>query len=508
MSRVDYSIKNVKYSVFFQIISILFSLFARMIFIEQLGVEFLGLNGLFSNVLSLLSFADLGVGTAITYSLYKPIAENNNEKISILLNFYKKTYINIGIFSIFLGIIIFPILPYFIDDYNSYSQIGIYYFLVVLNTAISYFFSYRRTIIIAYQKKYIETIIHNVMFLIMTLIQILLLLIYRNYLFYLLSVTFSTLIENIWISKKSKELFPYFRNVSDKNLDDSTRGVIVKNTVAMMGHKIGAIVVNGTDNLLISRFVGIISVGIYSNYFLITRALNTLYRSIFMSLTASIGNLAVIGTDSAKQRVFYTLNFIGFWVFGFSFIALYFLMNPFISLWIGDEFVFNSWIVFLIAFNFYISGMRNSVLTFRDAYGLYWNDRYKPFIEAIINIIASIILANYIGIAGIFLGTTISTLTICFWVEPKILFKYGLMDKVSKYFIKYIYYSLVMFFTTIVIEILFHIIKLNDGFISFLIRTIIVIILSNTIFLILFIKKVEFKDAFSILLRFARKIIK
>lgn len=444
MSRSSKSIKNFKIALLGQGSGLVISFIARIIFIRILGSEYLGLNGLFTNILTVLSLAELGVGEAITYSLYKPLAENDNYKCKMLMQLYKKMYIIIGIIILIVGIFVTPFLPYIINDIPSIKGINYIYILFVINTSVSYFFSYKRNLIIADQNRYVATIYRYFFYFLLNIFQIVFLIITRNYIIFLILQIFFTLIENFFISLKANKMYPYLKDNSKIQLDKDSKKEIIKNTKAMMMHKIGGTIVSSTDNILLSKFVGLIEVGLYSNYFLITNALNIIYGQFYSSILASVGNLVVEQKTEHQYKVFQNIDFMGFLVYSFSSVCLLCLFNPFITLWIGKQYTFNISIVLVIVINFYITGMRKSVLTFREASGLFYKDRWKAIIEAIVNLIASIILANKYGTIGVFLGTLISSVSVCVWVEPYVLFKYGFNKKLSVYFKCYFKY---LFFT-------------------------------------------------------------
>ena len=498
MSRTINSIRNIKYAVIGQVFALFISFFARMFFVKILGSEYLGLNGLFTNIISVLSVVELGIGPAIIFSLYKPLAENDIPKIKALMNLYQRAYITIGIIIFILGSLLTPLLPFIIKDIPDIPHIQLIYLMFVTNAAISYFFSYKRSLIIADQKRYIATAYRYGFFAILNIVQIIVLIITKNFIFYLGVQIFFTLLENILVSKRADRLYPYLRTPNKEKLDDDTKKIISRNVKAMLSHKIGGIIVNGTGNLLISKFVGVIAVGLYSNYYLIISALNLVFNLLFQSITASVGNLGVTQTRQRTYFIFNSLNLAGFWGIGFTAICLFNLFNPFINLWLGEEYLFQLEIVFLIVLNFYLNGMRRNVLTFKEALGLYWYDRYKPFFEVVINFIVSIVLVQEIGIIGIFIGSAISTLTTCFWVEPYILFKYGFKISSLSYFKRYTYYTFILLISGLTTWFICY--NINGGsLIAFLIKLLICIIVPNVFFSIAFWKTPEFKYLINIL---------
>jgi O-antigen/teichoic acid export membrane protein len=500
MSRTSKSIRNIKYALVGQASGLLISFISRMVFVKFLGAEYLGLNGLFANILSVLSLLELGFGSALVYSMYKPLANKDTEKVKALMELYKKGYTLIGISIGILGLLLTPFLSFFISEIPEMPYIEVIYLMFVLNSSITYFFSYKRSLIIADQKRYIATLYRYVFYFILNVLQIIALILTGNYFIYLGLLIINTLLENILISRKANNLYPFLREKKTNKLPVDEMKMIFRNVRAMMYHKVGSTIVMGTDNILISKFFGLVSVGLYSNYLLIINSLNTVFGLLFQSVTASIGNLGATEKSEKKRFIFNVIDIVGFWIFGFSSISLYILFNPFISLWIGSEFLFPIEIVFIIVINFYITGLRRSVLTFRDALGLFWNDRYKPIIEIVVNFVLSIVLAKLFGLIGIFLGTFISTLTVCFWVEPFVLYKYGFKSSVKSYFIRYIKHTILLFiigYVTWLISLLITDLSIT----GFLCKLVICVTVPNLLFIFVFWRTKEFQYLLSILKR-------
>lgn len=451
MSRTENSIRNVKTALFFQAVSILTSFFTRKIFVQVLTQEYLGLNGTFTNILSMLSLAELGIGSAITYSLYKPLAEHDEKQIAATMALFRQTYHVIALVVTLLGAALAPFLPILIHDLPDIPRIRLIYLLFVLNTALSYFGVYKQSLIIADQRRYIVSVCSFTLNILLHIIQALTLWITRNYFVYLGLQIGKTLLENLILFYIANRLYPYVNGAKARSLNPETKSTIIKNTKAMITHKIGAVVIFGTDNLLIAYFVGAAAVGLYSNYTMITNGLNGIYSQLFSSLTASVGNLGAVSDSKKALPVFRRINFAGSWLYGFSAVCLVVLFNPFIALWVGREYLFNQGIVILIALNFYVTGMRQAALTFRDAYSLYWYDRHKPVVESIVNLAVSVVLAVPLGVAGIFIGTFVSTMATCFWIEPLVLFRYGLKSSLWPYFKDYAVNSLITLLTAVVV---------------------------------------------------------
>ena len=259
MSRTKNSVRNLSYALVGQGIGFIVSFIARIFFIRTLGREYLGLNGLFTNILTILSLAELGVGEAITYSLYKPLAENDIRKCTMLMQVYKKVYNVIGIAILLVGVALTPFLPLIIKDMPNIPYINLIYILFVVNTSVSYFFSYKRNLIIADQKRYIATFYRYLAHIVFTFLEIVYLVFFKNFIGYLIIMIAATLADNLMVSRKAMKMYPYLNSKEKIPLDKESKNNIIKNTKAMMMHKVGGVVVNSTDNILLSKFVLIIS---------------------------------------------------------------------------------------------------------------------------------------------------------------------------------------------------------------------------------------------------------
>lgn len=506
MTRTINSIRNVKFALVGQILGVAISFFARMVFVRYLSMEYLGLNGLFTNIISILSLAELGIGSAIVYSLYEPLANEDQLKIKALMRIFKKAYITIGLWMCMAGLAGTPFLGLIIKDMPDIASIEIIYLIFVANSAVTYFFTYKRLLIIADQKKYIDSIYHYSAYIILNIGQIVILILTQNYLLYLGFNFFIISVENYLISRKADKLFPYLKFYDGEKLEPEEKRTIKRNIQAMFMHRVGSMVVLSTDNLIISMFVSLTAVGLYSNYLLIINALTMAYAMLFQSVAAGVGNLGATENKVYIRKIFKAIDFIGFWLYAFSTIALFNLLNPFISLWLGEQYLFNMPVIFLIVLNFYIHGQRYSVLTFRDALGLFWYDRYKPLFESGINLILSIYFAVYFGVAGVLLGTIISSLTTVFWVEPYVLYKYGLESSLKPYFITYFkrfFLTLAMGGLTWYLCTFFPAISI----IGFIVKMIICALIPNLILIMIFHKTEEFQYFIDLLRRLTSRRI-
>lgn len=438
MTRTEHSMRNLRYALIFQTLAMVTAFFTRRVFVSVLNQEYLGLDGTFSNLLVVLSLAELGVGEAITFSLYKPLAEGDTEKVRTLMELYRRVYRVIGIGIVVLAAVLAPFLPVIIKDFPDNPEVYLLYSLFVANSALTYFFVYKQSLILADQRRYLITVWRYGLWTALYLVQAGFLWLTRNYILYLLLQLAETLLENWVLARKADQLYPFLKAKEPPSpLDRRSSREIVRNTKAMFLHKIGGAVVFNTDNLLLSYFVGVVSVGLYSNYLLVIKGLRNCYRMVFGAFTGSVGNLGATQEKGHIRRVYRRLNFFGSWMMGFCSICLMVLFNPFLELWVGEAYLFSAEIVFWIVVNFYVTGMREVNQIFLNGLGLFWHMRYKSVAESIINLVVSIALAGPLGITGIFIGTFASTMLSCFWVEPYILFRYAFSRSLCWYFLQY-----------------------------------------------------------------------
>lgn len=491
--RSKNSIINIVVNVGSQLLNLVVGMVCRVVFIWTLGNAYLGVSGLFSNILTLLSLAEMGFGSAIIFSMYKPLAEQDHRKIGALMGLYKKVYRNIGFGVAAAGLALAPFYRIFMKNPPDIPNLTVIYLLYIANTAITYFVSYKQNIIIADQKNYICTLYQYAFCITQNIVQIVILLRTHNFILYLCAQIVFSFLTNYFLGRKAEKMYPYIKIYQNEELSRGDRTAISKNIRALFLHRFGSAVVNGTDILVMSSFVGVASAGIYNNYFLITNTLRNLTSQIFGGITASVGNLGAVTDRKKSYHVYLAANFAGFWIFSFCFVCLFCLFNPFIVLWLRrDDLLFATPVVLLIALNFYTTGMRQATLTFKDAFGLFWYDRYKAVVEAAVNLVLSVFLTQRFGVVGVFLGTLISTLAVDLWVEPYVLFRHGFHRPVRAYFVRYMFYgaltaavgSLTWFACAAVP---------GAGFWNFVAKCLICLILPNAVYLVLFWNTKEFQ---------------
>lgn len=441
-SRTKKSIKNLIFSFGTQIGVLLINFLSRTIFIKVLGVEVLGINGLFTNILTLLSLAELGFGNAIIYSMYKPVKENDTEKISALMKFYKKIYNVVIIIISVVGIALIPFLNLIVNVDKPIEHMVLYYILFLLNTVMSYVFAYKSSIINVQQKIYIAKLISFCVMFLQFVMQTIVLFITHNYIIYLIIQIICTLLNNIICSIVANRMYPYINR--DNPLTSKEKKEIFTNVGSIFLYKLSGTILNNTDNIFISILISTSMVGYYSNYYMIISALTNIVFIAFNSISASVGNLMAEDDKVKQNKIFLQTNLICFIITGFCTLELFGLMNNFITLWIGQEFILERRVELIIIINFYIYVMQNPVWLFRDATGLFNDAKNASIILAIMNIILSLIFGKIFGLFGILLATAISRFLITSWQQPYMLYKKIFRLSFSKFFKNQIYYILVL----------------------------------------------------------------
>lgn len=492
-SRTVNSIRNTMFGAISQVINTILSFIARTIFIKTLGAEYLGVNGLFTNILTILSFAELGIGNAIIFSMYKPVAEENTEKVKSLMSLYKKSYNIIGIIVAIAGLCIIPFMKFIITDVpNIKENIIFIYCLFLANTSLSYFFTYKKSIIMAHQNDYIINIYNIGFYITKTILQSIFLYVTHNFIIYLLIQIACTLLENILISTKANKEYKYLKDKNVEKISKEEKNNIFKNVKALVLYKFGSVILNGTDNILISSMVGVVSVGLVSNYTLVITAVTSVIAQMLNGFTSSIGNLNAIGTTEAKEKTFKELFLIGVWVFGFCGLGLLLFLNYFIELWIGTGYLLSYGVVIALVSHFYINGIQNAAYVYRTTMGLFRRGKYTPIVAAIINIILSIILCKFMGLAGIFFATSISRLVTTTWYDPYMIYKLEFKKSPREYYLKYIKYFIIIIINYIICKIILDF-MVGFGIGNFILKLLIFTIISNIIFIMFFYKTEEYK---------------
>lgn len=493
--RKKSSFKNMITAVSSNVLTIIVGLVAQAVFIKILGSEYLGLNGLFSNVISMLGIVELGMGSAIIYNMYKPIAEENHEKIKSLMQFYKKSYRIITLIISIIGIMIIPFIKYIVDIESVTVGINVYlvYILFLLETICSYILSYKRSMLYADQKEYITNIIHMGYTILVNTMQLTFLYFTHDYYLYLIIKVMMRLVENIVISSYVNRRYSYLLDNNVTKLDSKTEKDIFQKIKALFFHKIGTFIVSGTDNIIISKYLGLVTVGLYSNYYMIINAVQTVINHIIQATRASVGNLLVTESKTKQFDIFNKIRFVNFWISCFSSICIFVIMDSFITIWIGYKFVLPTKVLLVLVINFFIVSSRSTYGAFKEAAGIFYEDRFVPIIESLLNIVLSIIFVKKFGLMGVFMGTIASGLVLWCYSYPKYVYNKLFVRKISDYIKETIYYFIIFILIAGFTYSLAILISFDNVYLQFISNVLIALIVPNVIMLLLFSKDENFK---------------
>lgn len=478
-SRLYNSTRNIIFGLGNQVLITLLNFVSRLLFIRILGEEYLGINGLFTNILTVLSLADLGIGNAITYSMYKPLAEGNKKKISALMNFYRKVYNVIAIAVAIIGLCMLPFLDKLVNTSEPIPYLHIYFLLFLSDSVVSYLLANRSAILTADQKLYITKIYNLIFNIIKVIVQIVVLVLTHNFILYLIVQVLSTFGINLCGAIVTKKLYPFLdkkeklRKIEKKSIFNNIKSVFL--------YRIGGVILNNTDNILISVIVNTATVGYYSNYTMITNSINTFTQTIFSAINSSVGNLNTEKDKNKQLKIFYVINFICNWLFGFCTVCLIVLLKDFITLAFGANYALDYLTTIIIGVNFWMPGILNVVAVYRDTTGLFRETKYIIIIASIINIILSIILGKVWGLFGILVATAISRILTNFWYEPYILFNKYFKTNVFNYIKRQLKYVLILILSYVAIEIL-CINMIDIGLFEFIIKMILCAIIPNIMY--------------------------
>lgn len=506
--RTKNSIRNSIFSILEKFVSMFVGFIARALFIRILGAEFLGLNSLYIDILTMLNFFELGIGIAINYKLYEPIANNKKEEIKSIINFYKKAYTLIAAIITICGLLLLPFLPIIIGKININVNIYIAYILFLSGTVISYFLAYKRGIIYADQKQYIISIVNIIYTIVLNIIQLFILYCTKNYYLYLTIVIICQLIENVALAMISHKMYPFLKDKNIQPLDKDSEKDIITRVKALALHQIGGVVLNGTDSLLISYFFGVVTVGIYSSYYMVINSIKQLFKTVISSVTASVGNLLVIEKSDKRFEVFKNLRFLNFWFGCIVSVSVLVIMQPFVKVWLGEKYLLNFTVLTVLVFNLFQNIMRCSFTAFKEAAAIFVEDKFVPIIEATTNLVFSIILLKIFGLVGIFLGTMISSISYWCYSYPKFVYKKLFNRKYIDYAKETIAYILLFVIIAIITCLISFYFVFENSIVQIVINIIICLITPNLIMYIIFRKDDKFIYLKQLVLNYRKKSFK
>lgn len=508
MSRTENAVKNLSWGWISKILGLVLSFVSRTIFIQFLGKTYLGVNGLYSEILSMLSFAELGFGTALNFAMYKPVAENDQEKVSKLLTFYRKIYSIIALMIATLGIILIPFLQYIVKGADQLTLFDLRLFFVIYlgNTIVTYFVSFKYSYVNALQKNYIVTNFDAIVNFVVVTIQTVVIICTRNFLAYLIThfllISLSKLLISIYLNKR----YPILKQKPTTELTKEEKKPIYRDVKGLIIHQFSSVAVHSTDNIIISSLtgLGVVAVGLISNYNLIINAVLGFVTIIFSSVTSGFGNVVASSSVENYHKAFKDMNFINFWIYGFCSIAFFVLVPPFITLWIGEEFLIDKMCFLLIVINCYLLGQSTVYNNARIAIGNFDKDKWISLTQAIINLVVSVICAKLFGLIGVYIGTILSRLWIVF-LRPMKTYKLMFGTSSMEYYKKMMIYAFVVAMSGYSTYLITNLILKNVNILTFVVATIIVAVIPNVIFFAVFSRTMEFKNLKSRILSLMRR---
>ena len=494
MGRVKAATRNIIFGYIGNLTTQLLGFVLRTVFIAHLGRTLNGINALYTGILSVLSMAELGVGTALNYSLYKPVAEKNIEKIKSYMLLYKKAYRVIGMVIAIIGLAIAPFLPYLVKQPEGVSvrDLTLYYFIFLFNTVSSYFVAYKYSLVNAEQKNYIQTNIITITKMITVSLQIVVILTTGSFYVYLLTAATVELLQKIFVSIYLNRMYPYLKEKDIVPLTKIETGEVVTKTKALVLHKVGDVARLQTDAMIISAFINVTLSGIVDNYNLVISSVSNFVNIIFNSVLSSFGNLIATEKKQKQYEIFKVYRFFACWIYGFSAIGFLLLLTPLITIWLGLENVLPTAAVTCLLIDYYFKGERIVLSNFKTAAGVFEQDKYLALIQGVVNLVISIILVQKIGLAGVYIGTIISG-----WIanvtKPIIIYRVCFEKKANSYFMDSLRFLVVLGGTLVILYGIQKLVMPRPEILSFVVMFVIICVVYNVIFLLFFGRTKEFQ---------------
>ncbi|MBQ2986133.1 MAG: hypothetical protein IJE23_01480 [Tyzzerella sp.] len=422
-SRSEKAVKNVTMGLLSKAVVLVLGFIDRKFFITILGEELLGINGLFSNILLMLSLAEMGLTNVMVLSYYEPLEKHDYEKLSSLTAFYKKIYNTIAVVIALIGVILIPFLKYIVKLENPIENMVLIYLIFLANTVFSYLFIYKSTILTADQNGHIVTKTQMKFDLLRQVVQIIVLLVFNNIISYLVVKIMFVLFNNLYLMRCVDKTYPFLDLKHAEKLSKSERKNIASTIKSGFIYKISSVLLNGTDNIIISALIGTVWVGMIANYDTVITSITAFIVIIFTSLTSSLGNLNVSAEPKKKMEIFDVVLFAGFWIALIVVPCCCIMMDDLVALWLGEKYVLDDGILYAKLGMMYLSCTLNPIFSFREATGLFRKTKYMIFAGAIVNIILSLVLGKIMGVSGVLFASIMAMLVTYIWYEPVVLYR-------------------------------------------------------------------------------------
>ncbi len=452
--RSAQQMKTFMAAIFQYALSCFFSFYTRNLFIHSLGVAYLGVTGLMTNMLGMLALAELGVGSSIVFSLYKPLAENNQQKVHQLIHLFRRLYAYIGAFILAAGLLLMPFLEWLAPELKDIPHYGVIYLMYLASSVVPYYFAYNSTLYSASQQEYKLQGIRTAFYILTMLATILVLKLWPDYILLTACTMLLGVVSQIVIYLMAHRRWPWLGNKPQGTLTREELGVIKKNVRAMVLHKIGDYSVNGTANIIIANAVSLAAVGLMANYVLLTSILRSIIQSFFHAMIAGTGELVAVADEKKVHAVFEEMNFLAFWFFGLAMAGFYFCADAVIVVWLGEGFSLTTWAVLFLALDIFVAGMRVPPHIIKSGAGMFANDQYAPLFQAALNLGIGIFLAQYYGVAGVTFAMMFCGLCVPSWFRPYVIYRDYFHMPFRSYCMAYASYAAVL---AVVFAVLFGI---------------------------------------------------
>lgn len=444
LMRTANQIKNFTAGIVRYLLTSVVAFYTRRLFIDALGVEYLGVAGLMGNVLGMLAIAELGIGSSIVFSLYAPLARQDRNKVHLLIDLYRRLYIYIATFVCFLGLALMPFLTDISPDLANIPHYRWIYLLFLANSVIPYFFAYNSTLYTASQQDYKLQNIRTLFYILTTGATILILTYWPNYILLTACTSALGIASQLLIYILAHRKWPWLHNKPEGKLPQEDIDIIKKNVRAMVLHKIGDYSINGTSNLIIANAVNLVTVGLLANYTVIVGMLKSILQQFFDAMIAGMGELIAVSPKEKVQLVFREMNFLAFWFYGLAMLGCYFCIDPVIRLWLGEGFELPRAAVFFMCFDLYIIGMRIPPNIVKSGAGMFSNDQYAPLFQALINLGIGITLAHFWGVTGVTFSIMLSGLLVPCWFRPYVIYRDYFKISFIPYLLEYALYLCIL----------------------------------------------------------------
>lgn len=451
LSRTQNSLVNLMTGTLGSLLVVMLRFVTRTVFIATLGKEYLGINGLFADIMSLLSLTNLGLGLAMNFKLYKPLAERDEHRVRLLMKLYRDAYRLVGLAIGLLGLCLIPFLPLLINDYDTLQPLGInpiLIFIIYLAQSVSsyLFFASRAAVVRADQRSYLLNIAGYVVTLANNVVQILVLIFWQNFIAYTVVVIVFNLVQNGVNALIARKLYPYAFVRTKERLDRAEIRDIFKDLGALFIYRVNGVVVKATGNIILSAFIGLGIVGLYSNYMMFYTAVNSILMQIYTAIKASAGNLYAVSDTDKKYRFFQTMNFTTIVLYGTAGVGIAVVADETIRCWLGAEFVIAQPFALLLGIEVLVAGLKSNLAQIRNVAGLFRQMWYRPLLGIVLNLVVSIAGVQLWGINGVLLGVIVSAFLTDFLIDPMVIHRHAFGNErpVREYYSRNLGYMLAL----------------------------------------------------------------